>query len=260
MGKSDPSGGAGGPPTSDLLRNHRPVKHQTVESAKERLGHLPAARDQDGLRPMERTTTFAAFAVFAFLVGSSPAVAEQSNGTGPVRLKAPGGQAPAPLIKPTHENPAPGSVGVGQGRPQSTTDRPSVTGMEHPPSDAVQKVRPRAVYRGVARRIDIAGGVLVLPAIVYYGVPVILNVPELGYVDVPEEEYARLYDKLSSSDSEQVQEAMSSLRKIKALEEAEVEAVRRGPERTEPDHSQDLSEPIFFDSPSRVETRRRRLY
>ena len=116
------------------------------------------------------------------------------------------------------------------------------------------------MYRGVARRINIAGGVLVLPVVVYYGVPVILNVPELGYVDVPEDEYARLYDKLSSSDSEQVQEAMSSLRKIKALEEAEVEAVRRGPERTEPDDTQDLSEPIFFNSPSRVETRRRRLY
>ena len=77
--------------------------------------------------------------------------------------------------------------------------------------------------------------------------------PELGYVDVPEDEYARLYDQLSSSDSEQVQEAMSSLRKIKALEEAEVEAMRRGPERTEPDDTHDLSEPIFFNSPSRVE-------
>ena len=37
---------------------------------------------------------------------------------------------------------------------------------------------------------------------------------------------------LSSSNSEQVEEAMSSLRWIKALEEAEVEAHERGPERT----------------------------
>jgi hypothetical protein len=116
------------------------------------------------------------------------------------------------------------------------------------------------VYRGVARRIDIAGGVLVLPAVVYHGVPVILNVPELGYVDVPEEEYARLFEQLSSSVSNQVQEAMLSLRKIKALEEAELEAIRIGPERAEPDDTHDLSEPIFFDSPSRVESRRRRLY
>jgi hypothetical protein len=38
---------------------------------------------------------------------------------------------------------------------------------------------------------------------------------------------------LSSSNSEQVEEAMSSLRWIKALEEAEVEAHERGPERTD---------------------------
>jgi hypothetical protein len=102
--------------------------------------------------------------------------------------------------------------------------------------------------------------VLVLPAVVYYGVPVILNVPELGYVDVPEDEYARLYDKLSSPDSALVQEAISSLRKLKELEEAEVEALQHAPERVEPDDTQDLSEPIFFGSPSRVETRRRGLY
>ena len=218
---------------------------------------------------MKRMTTFAAFAVFAFR--SFSATAEQNNGTGPVLLNAPRGKAPAPVIKPKQESripkqirsaPAPGNGGVGQGTPQqqSRTDRSPLMGAEPAPSIAVPQVRPRAVYRGVARRINIAGGVLVLPMVVYYGVPVILNVPELGYVDVPEDEYARLYDKLSSSDSEQVQEAMSSLRKIMALEEAEVEAVRRGPERTEPDDTQDLSEPIFFDSPSRVETRRRRLY
>ena len=84
--------------------------------------------------------------------------------------------------------------------------------------------------------------------------------PELGYVDVPKDEYARLYDKLSSSDSELVQEAMSSLRKLKELEEAEIEAAQRGPERTEPANREDLSEPIFFDAPSRTETRRRGLY
>ena len=38
---------------------------------------------------------------------------------------------------------------------------------------------------------------------------------------------------LSSSNSAQVEEAMSSLRWIKALEEAEVEAHERGPERTD---------------------------
>jgi hypothetical protein len=37
----------------------------------------------------------------------------------------------------------------------------------------------RAVYRERTRRINIAGGVLVLPVVAYFGVPVILDVPEL---------------------------------------------------------------------------------
>jgi hypothetical protein len=217
---------------------------------------------------MKRITTFVGFAVFAFVAGSSAAMAEQSNGTQPARLNAPREQAPVPAIKPIQENRIPKQirsatdVGAGRDEPQqrSRTDRPPLTGIKHLPSSGVQQVRPRAVYREVARRINIAGGVLVLPVVVYYGVPVILNVPELGYVDVPEGEYARLYDKLSSSDSEQVQEAMSSLRKLKKLEEAEIEAAQRGPERMEPADPPDLSEPIFFDSPSRAETRRRGLY
>jgi hypothetical protein len=221
---------------------------------------------------MKRITTFAAFGLFVFVACSSPAIAEQSNSTGPVLLNAPRGQAPVPVIKPTQENrisrqirsaPAPGDVSAGQDAPQQrsrTTDRPPLMGVEHVPSNGAQQVRRRAVYREPARRINVAGGVLVLPVVVYYGVPVILNVPELGYVDVPEDEYARLYDKLSSSDPEQVQEAMSSLRKLKELEEAEVEALHRGPERMAPDNARDLSEPIFFGSPSRAETRRRGLY
>jgi hypothetical protein len=220
---------------------------------------------------MKRITTFAAFAVFVFLAGSSTAVAEQGDDTGPVRFNAPQGQAPVPVIKPIQENrfrkqirsaPAPENVGAGQDEPQrlSRTDHPPLMGVEHVPGSGAQQVRRRYVYREPAQHINIAGGVLVLPVVAYYGVPVILNVPELGYVDVPEDEYARLYDKLSSLDSEQVQEAMSSLRKLKELEEAEVEALQRGPERVEPDDIQDLSEPIFFRSPSRAETRRRGLY
>ena len=219
---------------------------------------------------MKRNATLAAFAVSAFLAGLSTALPEQSNSTAPVLLNAPRGQAPVPVIKPMQENrssrqirsaPAPRDVGQDSPQQQSrTTDRPPLVGLERVPSSGAQPVRRRTVYREPARRINIAGGELVLPVVVYYGVPVILNVPELGYVDVPEDEYARLYDKLSSSDSELVQEAMSSLRKLKELEEAEVEALQRAPERVEPDDTQDLSEPIFFGSPSRVKTRRRGLY
>jgi len=210
----------------------------------------------------------------AFLAGVSTALPEQNNSTAPVLLNAPRRQAPVPVIKPIQENrispqirSAPAPTDVGQDSPQQQSrppGRPPLTGAEHVPSSGAQPVRRRAVYREPARRINIAGGVLVLPVVGYYGVPVILNVPDLGYVDVPEDEYARLYDKLSSSDSELVQEAMSSLRKLKQLEEAEVEAAQRGPERMEPADREDLSEPIFFDTAPRTEprteTRRRGLY
>ena len=210
------------------------------------------------------------FAAFAFLVSSYPALAEEGNGTGPVRLNAPRVETPPPVIKPKliRSPSVAGNVGAGQDapQPQSRTDQPPLTGVKQQPSSAVQQVRPRAVYRELGRRINIAGGVLALPKVEYYGVPVILDVPGLGFVDVPEDEYARLYEKLSSSDSGQVEEAMSSLHRIKALEEAEVEAHERGPERAGPGDIQDLSgrisgdlsEPIFFHS--RGQTRSRRLY
>jgi hypothetical protein len=227
---------------------------------------------------MKQSVALAMFALivgsmFALIVGSSSSSvrAEQGNSGGPLRLNVPMVQAPAPMNRPKQESqipkqirsvPALGNVGAVQDGPQqrSRTDG-------NAPSSVVQQVRPRAVHREVARRITIAGGVLVLPEVAYYGAPVILNVPGVGYVDVPEDEYARLYEKLSSSVPEQVEEAMSSLRRIKALEEAEVEAHERGPERTGPSDVQDLSgrlskedlsEPIFFHS--KGQTRSRRLY
>jgi hypothetical protein len=209
-------------------------------------------------------------AAFAFLVSSFPALAEEGNGTGPVRLNAPGLETPPYVMKPKLIRPpsVAGTVGAGQDapQPQSRTDQPPLSGVKQQPSGAVQQVRPRAVYRELSRRIEIAGGALALPKVEYYGVPVILDVPGLGFVDVHEDEYAGLYEKLLSSDSGQVEEAMSSLRRIKASEEAEVEAHERGPERAGPGDVQDLSgrisgdlsEPIFFHSKGK--TRSRRLY
>jgi hypothetical protein len=120
----------------------------------------------------------------------------------------------------------------------------------------------------VARRVIIAGAVFVLPVVAYYGAPVILDVPGVGYVDVPEDEYAQLYEKLSSSDPEQIDSAMASLRAMKAAEEREVEAWQRRPADVpidSADFGRDLSEPMSFDGPSKFRARRnaepsRRLY
>ena len=182
------------------------------------------------------------FAAFAFLVSSYPALAEEGNGTGPVRLNAPRLETPPPVIKPKLIRPpsVAGNVGAGQDapQPQSRTDgkRQAVP---------CNRYARESCIGSSADASTIADGVLALPKVEYYGVPVILNVPGLGFVDVPEDEYARLYEKLSSSNSEQVQEAMSALRRLKEAEEAEVEALQHAP-RMEPDDIQDLSEPDFF--------------
>ena len=132
-----------------------------VKSAKKWSGCPPAI--YNGFRGrIDLMTRITTYAVFAFLVSSYPALAEESNGTGPVRLNAPRVEAPPPVIKPKllRSPPAAGNVGASQDapQPQSRTDRPPLTGMEQQPSSAVQQVRPRAVYREVGRRIKLPAG------------------------------------------------------------------------------------------------------
>ena len=64
---------------------------------------------------MKRITKFAAF---AFLVSSYPALAEEGNGAGPVRLNAPRVETPPPVSKPKLIRPpsVAGNVGAGQMR------------------------------------------------------------------------------------------------------------------------------------------------
>src|SRR5262245_34294340 len=112
-------------------------------------------------------TWITTFAAFAFLASSYPALAEESRGTGPVRLNAPRVEAPAPVVRPKliRAPAVAGNVGAGQDAPQSQSqaDQPSV---RQQPSSGPQQVRPRAVYRGIAQRINIADGVLALPKVV----------------------------------------------------------------------------------------------
>jgi len=111
------------------------------------------------------------------------------------------------------------------------------------------------VHRQIARRIAITGGVLVLPVVVYYGVPVVLEVPEIGSILVSEEDYASLYDQLSSTDPQQVELGVAALRAIKAKETAE--GAQDGPINVVPANvesessARDLSEPMSFSSPSK---------
>ena len=122
---------------------------------------------------------------------------------------------------------------------------------------AFQWAKRRAVIREVARRISVGGGVLVLPEVAYYGAPVILDVPGVGFVEVAEVEYARLYKQLSSSGQEQVDAAIASLRAIKAAEDAEIEAAQNAPRSAPGQVERDLSERISFGRPSRATPSRR---
>jgi len=116
------------------------------------------------------------------------------------------------------------------------------------------------VHREIGRRIAITGGVLVLPAVAYYGVPVILEVPEIGSVLVSEENYANLYDQLSSPDPQQVELGIAALRAIKAnetVEQAQGGPVNMVPVDAVPESSaKDLSEAVSFSSPSKNNPRK----
>jgi hypothetical protein len=210
-------------------------------------------------------------AFFACLISSLDALAQPINRAPPLGTNAPLVQrAPAPAIRPTNRTrkrvrsaPAPRKLNPVAGAPllrtaPPRTDRTNFSAAKHPSGVVVPRDRPRAVAREVARRITVAGGVLVLPEVAYFGVPVILDVPDVGVVEVSEDKYARLYRQLISSDQEQVDVAIASLRAIKAIEDAEVEAVRRGPESS--GRERDLSEPMSFGRPSKIIEPSRRLY
>jgi len=164
----------------------------------------------------------AVLVILACLVGSLDVFGQQINPSPPLGASAPGAQRAT------------------KAKPQ--TDRAS----------SAQRPRPKAVIRELARRISVGGGVLVLPEVAYYGVPVILDVPGLGFVEVSEDEYARLYKQLSSSRQEQVDSAIASLRAVKAAEDAEIEAAQNAPRSGPGEVERDLSEPISFGRPSRV--------
>jgi hypothetical protein len=58
--------------------------------------------------------------------------------------------------------------------------------------------------------------------------PIILDVPDLGYVELSEERYAELYGKLLSVDPER-QGGHCGTKAVKAAEEAEIEALQHAP-------------------------------
>ena len=70
------------------------------------------------------------------------------------------------------------------------------------------------VHRPIARRIVVRGAFLAVPAILIVGAPFVLDVPELGWVYVPENDYAEIYDLLTSDNPEDVELGYLRLREL----------------------------------------------
>src|SRR5262245_17943559 len=134
-----------------------------------------------GVRSIANFVVLASFA----LLGLPDVLAQPINPEPPLGANAPRERA-AP-VKPTRPKQLPKQV---RSVPEpGKLDRPRTD----PPGSVAQPQKPRAVVREVARRISVGGGVLVLPQVVYYGVPAILDVSGVGLVEVSEDEYAWLY-------------------------------------------------------------------
>ena len=178
---------------------------------------------------MTRITKFAAL---AFLVNSYPALrrGRQQHGSRSAECASPGDAASRHQTEANPITPAAGRwarARMRRNRSREPTSllsrREAATKRRHATSSPARRVS------AISRRIEIAGGALALPKVAYYGVPVILDVPGLGFVDVPEDEYARLYEKLSSSDSGR-SKTQCLRSKFKEAEEAEVEALQHARE------------------------------
>jgi hypothetical protein len=105
---------------------------------------------------------------------------------------------------------APAAIHIGPSLPITTgmpTQQPRIIQagpkiIRVPPSTSTP---PAVVHRQIARRIAVHGRFLALPAILIVGAPFVLDVPDLGWVSVPEDEYAEIYDLLTSDNPADVE-------------------------------------------------------
>jgi hypothetical protein len=196
--------------------------------------------------------------VLAVHLNASGAKAQERQVPSPSPVHVPAASPPSQDRSP----PAPATLSRIHG-PASASNRAGTPSIAN---GGRQHSQRRAVERDVAARVAVGSGMLVLPTVAYFGVPIILDVPDLGYVELSEERYAELYGKLLSVDPEQVQEAIAALKQLKAAEEAEIEALQHGPRLNADAPSddlpavveRDLSEPVSFGRlPFKIQVHRR---
>ena len=93
---------------------------------------------------------------------------------GPPMLPNP---SPAPQEEAASRTP---SAAAGRLIDRDTGQSAKTSGLiSRPEGTEGQRARPRAVLREMGRRVPLADGILALPAVAFYGAPVILDVPGL---------------------------------------------------------------------------------
>jgi hypothetical protein len=99
---------------------------------------------------------------------------------------------------------------------------------QHPASSPrITVLRTRTVRRPSVEVVIIAGELLSLPAVEITGMPVHLDVPTIGPVDIPEERYREIFDLLVSGDAQRQHRALGTLRELRDATEALRQWARR---------------------------------
>ena len=123
------------------------------------------------------------------------------------------------------------------------------------------------VKRAIARHVRFHGRLLAIPAVVAIGIPVLLDVPDLGEVNIPEDDYPEIYDLLTSDSAADQEKAFALLQSMKnesPTGSAEAESASQGADPSglrivhppvttssaAPDSGRDLAEPLSFDDPA----------
>ena len=123
------------------------------------------------------------------------------------------------------------------------------------------------VERAIARHVRFHGRLLAVPAVVAIGIPVFLDVPDLGEVSIPEDDYPEIYGLLTSDDAADQEKAFALLQSIKnkvpiGSAEAASASQSTGPSgfrivhppvttsSVAPDSAHGLEESLSFDDPA----------
>src|SRR6266404_1714708 len=128
----------------------------------------------------------------------------------PVYRSVPVYRAPVYRAGPVYRQPV-------QSRAPSVTYHRATSSVIHVPyaiqhSRSLTVVRTSPVWRPAVHHVRVHGGLLALPALATIGIPVFLDVPEIGVVSIDEDAYAAIYPLLTSENEADRERAFVQLR------------------------------------------------